>query len=159
MALRKGSPQINPVVQMGQLSARHPSAMVTVKANVLTWVDWISPGPQSREYRVRVTWNGGRPPKVEVLEPVLTPPPGKRLKHVFPDGSLCLHMPYTWDGSMRIADTIIPWTHEWLLFHELYLATGEWLGGGHEFEDAADRSKELESELEATPQSRRRLPR
>lgn len=29
-----------------------------------------------------------------------------------------------------LADTIIPWTVEWLYFYELWLATGEWLGGG-----------------------------
>ena len=32
---------------------------------------------------------------------------------------------------MPIADTIIPWTSEWLFFYELWLATGgEWLGEG-----------------------------
>lgn len=29
-----------------------------------------------------------------------------------------------------IANTIIPWTIEWLYYYELWLATGEWLGGG-----------------------------
>ena len=29
-----------------------------------------------------------------------------------------------------ISNTIIPWTIEWLYFYELWLATGEWLGGG-----------------------------
>ena len=30
-----------------------------------------------------------------------------------------------------ISDTIIPWVADWLLYYELWLATGEWLGGGH----------------------------
>ncbi|MDY0295864.1 MAG: hypothetical protein RB296_00975 [Acidobacteriota bacterium] len=31
---------------------------------------------------------------------------------------------------MIIAKTIVPWASEWLIFYELWLATGEWLGGG-----------------------------
>jgi len=33
---------------------------------------------------------------------------------------------------MAIADTIIAWASEWLFFYELWLATGEWHGGGHD---------------------------
>jgi hypothetical protein len=32
------------------------------------------------------------------------------------------------DGS--IADTIVPWTAEWLVHYEIWLVTGEWYGGG-----------------------------
>ena len=31
---------------------------------------------------------------------------------------------------MNIAETIIPWASEWLLHYEIWLATGEWQGGG-----------------------------
>ena len=31
---------------------------------------------------------------------------------------------------MFIADTIVPWACEWLLHYEIWLATGEWHGGG-----------------------------
>lgn len=31
---------------------------------------------------------------------------------------------------MYVCDTIVPWTAEWLLNYELWLATGEWVGGG-----------------------------
>ena len=34
------------------------------------------------------------------------------------------------NSSKLIANTIIPWTVEWLYYYELWLATGEWLGGG-----------------------------
>ena len=44
---------------------------------------------------------------------------------------LCLNMPYEFDYSLRIIDTIIPWTQEWLYFYEIWLTTGEWRGGGH----------------------------
>lgn len=45
---------------------------------------------------------------------------------------LCLHIPYEFDGRKQIiADSIIPWTQEWLYFYEIWLATGNWCGGGH----------------------------
>ena len=31
---------------------------------------------------------------------------------------------------MSIADTIVPWTAEWLVHYEIWLVTGEWYGGG-----------------------------
>ena len=34
------------------------------------------------------------------------------------------------DASQFIADTIIPWTSEWLLHYEIWVATGIWHGGG-----------------------------
>jgi hypothetical protein len=33
-------------------------------------------------------------------------------------------------GWMLLAYTVVPWTSEWLVFYELWLITGEWLGGG-----------------------------
>jgi hypothetical protein len=108
-----------------------PTATVTLERDVLTWEEWIQPGPNCQNYHVRITWNGWSRPKIEVLEPVLEPPAGMELEHVFGDDSICLHLPVEWNSTMLIADTIIPWTHKWLVFHEIYLATGEWLGGGH----------------------------
>lgn len=35
-----------------------------------------------------------------------------------------------WKPRMKLADTIVPWAAEWLLHYELWLATGEWGGGG-----------------------------
>lgn len=51
--------------------------------------------------------------------------------HMFPkDNSLCLYhkTDMVWDSSRHhIYDTIIPWTHEWFVYYELYLLCGEWL--------------------------------
>ena len=45
---------------------------------------------------------------------------------------LCLHMFYEFSYKHDwIADTIVPWTQEWLFFYEIWLATNEWCGGGH----------------------------
>ena len=61
--------------------------------------------------------------------------PDKELPHVYSqkEQRLCLYYPRgrcAWNSSMGIAKTIMPWTSEWLFFYELWLATGEWLGGG-----------------------------
>lgn len=44
---------------------------------------------------------------------------------------LCLHMPYEFNHTQLISDTIILWAQEWLYFYEIWLAIGEWRGGGH----------------------------
>lgn len=33
---------------------------------------------------------------------------------------------------MLLADTILPWTSEWLLHYELWLVMGRWAGSGHD---------------------------
>lgn len=45
---------------------------------------------------------------------------------------LCLYHPqkYEWNRSMSVADTLIPWTCEWLFHYELWLDQGIWYGGG-----------------------------
>lgn len=45
---------------------------------------------------------------------------------------LCLFDPATaeWTSDMAIAETIVPWTIDWLASYEGWRATGEWTGGG-----------------------------
>ena len=44
---------------------------------------------------------------------------------------ICSFMPREdWDSSMLIADTVVPWTVEWLMFYEIWLISGKWQGGG-----------------------------
>ena len=43
-----------------------------------------------------------------------------------------LHLHDEWNADMLISESVVPWTSEWLLHYELWLATDEWLGGGHE---------------------------
>lgn len=45
---------------------------------------------------------------------------------------LCLFDPATaeWTRDKTIAETIIPWTIDWLASYEGWRATGEWTGGG-----------------------------
>ena len=57
---------------------------------------------------------------------------GQIVPHMYPDGSLCLFYPgyKEWYYLDLWADTLIPWTSLWLYYYELWLQTGEWLGGG-----------------------------
>lgn len=57
---------------------------------------------------------------------------GKKVPHMYPDGSLCLYYPEynEWKYSDSWATTLIPWASLWLYYYEIWLMTGEWLGGG-----------------------------
>lgn len=43
---------------------------------------------------------------------------------------ICLYRYREFTTYKFISKTIVPWTVEWLYFYELWLATGEWYGGG-----------------------------
>ncbi len=111
------------------LHARFPDARGTVKAGRLVWTGLLQPTPLSRSYRVKISYGAREEPRVRVLES-LTTREGKSLPHVFRDGTLCLHEPGEWTDGMYIADTTVPWTAEWLANYEIWLATGDWHGGG-----------------------------
>jgi hypothetical protein len=46
-----------------------------------------------------------------------------------------------------IADTLVPWASEWLFDYELWLATGEWYGGGIEHREGIDSRKPAKQTL------------
>jgi hypothetical protein len=123
---------LNPAKQALALRAAFPDATQRVRPNGLTWIGKLQPTALSIEYTVRIEYVMGKSPRVTVLNPPLEPPPGGRLRHMYPGKRLCLHYPEQWSGDMLIARTIVPWASEWLLHHELLRATGEWHGGGHE---------------------------
>lgn len=109
---------------------RFPDAKAELSSTRLVWVGTLQPTPASRVYTVRITVTKTRYPRVDVIDPVLETRPGESLPHVFPDGSLCLHLDHEWSTDMLVVDTIVPWTAEWLINYEVWKATGEWHGGG-----------------------------
>lgn len=98
----------------------------------------LSPSPASRFYQCELHVPAGlAAPKMFVVSPDLhSLASGKRLPHVYPSESigvpLCLWQPRypEWDWSMKLSETYIPWTVEWLFYFELWLDTGVWAGGG-----------------------------
>ena len=80
-------------------------------------------------------------PSVRVLNPLLTrriDSPDEQIPHIYlnrkipelPD--LCLYDPCTseWNQSSLVADTIVPWTIDWLACYEIWHLSGTWEGGG-----------------------------
>lgn len=100
--------------------------------NGLTWEGRLRPTAMSPSYLVRILYVLRERPNVTVIDPPLENRNGERIPHMFGQKRLCLFR-YThdeWDSSMRIDRTIIPWTCLWLFYYEIWLATGEWRGGG-----------------------------
>ena len=66
-------------------------------------------------------------PDARILCPKIEP---KRELHFYKTGNLCLYdwREQPWQDKWHLADTVIPWTAEWLLYYEIYLLTGKWLG-------------------------------
>ena len=136
--------------QLNALRSLYPEApTATWKKGQLRWIGNLQPTALCRIYTVQVSY---RPrdsrPIVTVLKPQLVPPPKARLPHTFRGDELCLHLQHEWNSHLLIAETIVPWASEWLLHYELWLATGEWHGGGHEPEAKIDPLVRVASETE-----------
>jgi hypothetical protein len=112
LGLRSVFPDSKPVVGRGRLS----------------WTGRLQPCGLSRVYTVQITYTLGRYPIIRILDPQLAATETGFLPHTYNDNSLCLHDAGQWAEDMLIVDTIIPWTAEWLLHYEVWLATGTWLG-------------------------------
>jgi hypothetical protein len=111
------------------LRRRFPRGQLELGANRLTWTHSLQPSDISRHYRVRLRYHAGQQPKVWVLDDLLSRP-GEVLPHTYADDTLCLYRSGDWDRFMQLADTIVPWTAEWLAHYEIWLVGGEWHGGG-----------------------------
>ncbi len=120
---------LSPAQQAFALHARFPAGKCSLKAGRLLWRAELTPTPLSRSYRVEVSYRAGGLPRVRVLDELATRE-GRSLPHTYSDGTLCLHESHDWMEWMYIADSIVPWTVEWLAHYELWVATGDWHGGG-----------------------------
>ncbi|MPM27564.1 hypothetical protein SDC9_74076 [bioreactor metagenome] len=85
------------------------------------------PTDDSKIYHYRIRYMPTSRPFVTVTDPIIE---YNDDIHMFPkDNSLCLYhsSDLVWNSSCHLHNTIIPWTHEWFVFYELYLFTGKWL--------------------------------
>ena len=96
----------------------------------------LQPTEYSIEYKDKlIARQGSSSVKVFVVNPRIdchSRNRGKRVPHLYSDGSLCLYYPpeNEWDFRDCWATTIIPWVSLWLYYYEVWMDTGEWLGGG-----------------------------
>ena len=128
MAITRPARSLSLAQQALALRRLFPHAAITISGARLTWEAVITPTPISRDYTVRITYSRGSYPRVVVIDPPLQPDKDGRLPHFYREGSICLHEAGQWDGSMFIADTIIPWASEWLAHYELWKRAGRWHG-------------------------------
>lgn len=135
MAISIPRSPLNMAVQAGKIRHDYPLSSISYTHTQLRWRATITPSPLSISYNIKLSYTKGKHPNVFVVAPKLELYPGiEKLPHVYNTDRqwLCLyHRPtYEWEHFMFIADTIIPWTHEWLVHYELWLSSGVWRGGG-----------------------------
>ncbi len=102
----------------------------------LIWEGMLKPSNLSIIYNIRIEYNIGHDPNIYVLSPNPLPmaKDSTQLPHIYNHEKqhLCLYRRQMneWNEHKLIAKTIIPWTSEWLLHYEIWVATGTWHGGG-----------------------------
>ena len=109
-----------------------PSFKCDIKLDVLTCNMKITPSEGCATYSILIKYKFLKTPRVSVVSPKIPKELWKRV-HVFPTtGELCLfdcrQGGQPWKSEDNIHETIIPWTSEWLVYYELFLKLGEWLG-------------------------------
>lgn len=148
------APAINAADQIARMADAYPPFVVLHSTPwIVLWHGELK--PLAKTYIVQILYSavalpvGGikaRTPHVEVVRPLLQrlgPTRAGAIPHIYanqvwPDRPrLCLHVAGEWSPTMFIADTIVPWTVEWLVAYECWRATGLWSAGGHGTERAA----------------------
>ncbi|MEV2240139.1 hypothetical protein [Micromonospora sp. NPDC049891] len=120
-----------------------PDGRTSLTPRQLIWRGRVRPLLQSQTYELHLTARPARPPKVTVTAPALQPDGAGRLPHVYDDGSLCVSQFGDWQPHMLFTATFLPWSCEWLVYYELWLATGLWFGDGPDRLDQASQAQIL----------------
>jgi hypothetical protein len=119
--------------QAAWVRSRFPGFRSQIDGGLLICTGAVRPGPMSGTYDVRLIYRVGTWPKVFVPGAQLKAlEPGAKIPHTYGPTQPCVFYPSIreWRSDMKLSDTVIPWLCLWLLFYEIWRATGEWLGGG-----------------------------
>ena len=99
----------------------------------------VQPDALCRSYDVEFRITSGIP-KVTIVEPELHVAPDDLANtHMYRTQEPCLFRPHTHDWRPKFVrfTILVTWLQEWIIFHEIWKATGVWLGGGeHPYTDA-----------------------
>jgi hypothetical protein len=127
-------------LQRAAIDATWPSLITRVSGSILQAEGEIQPSPVTRTYRVRLIYEQGRRPRVQILSPRLERRPSspeEPIPHTYNESKPgeerpCCFDPNVpdWDPGMLLARSVIPWMLAWLVDYEIWTATGLWLGGG-----------------------------
>jgi hypothetical protein len=115
------------VLQTYLLAKHFPFLKCSLRRGKLECVGSITPTEHSETYKIRLRYTEWGFPSVKILHPHIEARPEI---HMYRDGTLCLFHPPSqpWTGVDHLHSTIIPWTAEWLVYYELFLIEGRWLG-------------------------------
>jgi len=115
------------VMQKALVEKHFPCFECCFKKRRLTCVGQITPAEGCATYTVQIEYRSGGIPEVRILDPKVS---WDKDIHMYRNGALCLYYPpeTPWKHTSNLHETIIPWTAEWLVFYELYLLKGAWLG-------------------------------
>ncbi len=133
MATSPGRGRLSVALQDSLLRRRFPGFAGRLRKGEGIWRGPVRPTPRSRCYTIEIRYRLGKRPRVRVVDPAPLPTrEGERPPHLYREGSLCLFHPNRGEfgAEDRIDQTIVPWVSTWLYFYELWLWSGEWLGGG-----------------------------
>ena len=123
-------------IQAGILKNHYPnSSLIWMKHNKFIWKYKLQPTALSINYQIKLVYNGYKPDVfIEYPKPLQLANDCTTLEHVYNTKTqkICLYYGKAneWNSTMLIANTIIPWTSEWLFHYEIWAYTGKWNGGG-----------------------------
>jgi hypothetical protein len=129
---------IDQLFRLKQVGLADANAVLLDRRTRLQFDFSVQPTALARSYRCRLTLlQKGLAPEAYVLSPdLLEVADGKRPPHIYDHAEgrtqLCLYTPGVgeWTPQLWLAETMLPWTISWLRFYEIWLATGDWEGGG-----------------------------
>jgi hypothetical protein len=96
-------------------------------AHQLKCTGTLKPIDDVEEYVVEINYEGDKSPKVFIKSPEIEYGPHV---HTYKDKSLCLFYPreFRWKQATSIAEYLIPWINEWIIYYECYKIFGVWFG-------------------------------
>lgn len=128
--------EISLTVQGQVLQSYFPDSSLSIGGNILVWKGYLKPTELSPSYLIKIVYQREKHPNVYVLEPrsLLLAEEKTKLEHVYDTSQqhLCIYRKSAkeWKKNKLLARTVVPWTSEWLLHYEYWVATGVWHGGG-----------------------------
>lgn len=118
------------------LKMAYKDSFCEIEGNSLLWIGEIQPTPISRTYTVIVKFCMWETPQIWIMGDSLKNLDSPDFPHKYDIDTekkmvrVCLYRYREFNTYKFLSQTIIPWTIEWLYFYEIWLATGEWCGGG-----------------------------
>lgn len=122
------------MAQISKLKEQYGSVEYESQKGQVTVFIELQPTPASVVYTVKLICavNSSKVDVFIVNPKIERKRQGKLVPHMYSDGNLCLYYPKQkeWCIDDDWGTTLIPWTSLWLFYYEIWVETGEWLGGG-----------------------------